>query len=361
MTSAAVTRNLAQIGRSALGTTMLLVDLQAHIANRTHDFDRFLTWRSREGRIVPAVRREAVQLQTSESYLYDDASPLFFGPTPCLRTIYADEFDVLCEEDSWLCLSPVYPWHVTMAQHLFKLRYAVCNIAKYGRTTQDVQDRKADPSGYLSKIKGAVKPKAMILSMGGNDFLGDPILSWLVQRDEEDHDPGNAPKYIDEYQFESIMSIARINYMRVIKDLESFSPRTTLLLQSYTYGAVPTHTSGAFLGRYFTVKGFNAIDRKHKPLIAAIIKLVIDRFHCLLCDLKTTTELKIEIVDFRKMLKPSDIRDEIHPKPSKAPAMAAKYVPFLKKAGVQPRRTSARVAAPRKSPASNKRNSVSLP
>ena len=127
------------------------------------------------------------------------------------------------------------------------------------------------------------------------------------------------------------MSIARINYMRVIKDLESFSPRTTLLLQSYTYGAVPTHTSGAFLGRYFTVKGFNAIDRK------------------------------IEIVDFRKMLKPSDIRDEIHPKPSKAPAMAAKYVPFLKKAGVQPRRTSARVAAPRKSPASNKRNSVSLP
>jgi hypothetical protein len=315
---------------------MSLAQLQSELAGRAYDFDTFFRWRSREGRIVPAVRREAVQLRTSESYLHDDASVLFLNPSPCLDALYADDFDILCEGDSWLCLS-VYPGHVTMAQHLLRSGYAICNIAKYGRTTQDIQDRRAEPTGYLTKLKGPVKAKAFIVSMGGNDFLGDQILTWLRQRQSGDHDPANAPRYVDDEEFEQILGGARLNYVRLIANVKKFSPDTTVLLQTYTYAAGPTHLDGAFLGRFFTARGFGALDPNLDALNKAIVKLVIDRFHAMLVELKETSAVKIEIVDFRRMLQPSDIRDEIHPKPGKAAEMAAAYVPFLEGAGVEPR------------------------
>jgi hypothetical protein len=240
-----------------------------------------------------------------------------------------------------------------MAQHLSRLGYAICNVAKYGRTTQDVQDRRADPTGYLTKLRGPVKPRAFIVSMGGNDFLGDQVLSWLRQRESGDHDPANARRYVDDEDFDLIMSVAKLNYLRLLANVKRFSPATTVLLHSYTYGAVPTHVNGPFLGKFFTARGFDPLDPNLTALNKAIVKLVIDRFHSMLVDLKTVG-VKLEIVDFRRRLRPSDMRDEIHPKPSKAPALAAKYVPFLENAGIEPRRLELPVAA-RRSPASRVR------
>jgi hypothetical protein len=221
---------------------------------------------------------------------------------------------------------------------------------------QDVQNRKHDVTGYVTKLSGVNKPKAFIISAGANDFIGPIILSWLKQRSSGDTNPANARKYIDNSQFNPIMEIVKWSYLRLLADVKVLSPATMVLLHSYTYGAGPTHVDGTFLGRYFTQKGFDPIDPAHAPLIKAIIKLLIDRFHKMLQDLKNNSSLKIEIVDFRSMLQQSDIRDEIHPKPSMAPAMAARYVPFLARAGVQPRTADAQAnARPRRVSTTKKR------
>jgi hypothetical protein len=322
---------------------MKTIDLQAVLADGTYDFDRFFEWKMREGRPVPAIKHGAVQLGASEGYLHHDASVLFLSSTPCLDQARADDFDILCEGDSWACLS-IYPGHVTMVQQLSRMGYALCNVAKYGRTMGEVRDRKLEPTGFLTKLRAA-QPKAFILSAGANDFIGPTILTWLLQRASGDVDPRNAARYIDRRPFQRIMDSVEADYRDLVADVKSFSRATTLMFHSYTYAVGPTTVTAPFLGQYFSYLGFDPIDPRHRPLIDAIIRLLIDRFHAMLRRVKDDSPVNVEIIDYRTMLQHSDIRDEIHPKPALAPAMAAKYVQPLSRAGVTPRGAAMAVAA----------------
>lgn len=213
--------------------------------------------------------------------------------------------------------------------------YSICNIAKYGRSTGDIQSRKMDPDGYVEKLKK--QPKAFIVSMGGIDFLGSEVLSWLGQRASGDHDPANAPRYIVETEFARRLQIAKLNYEILLSDIQAYAPKTKLIVQTYSYACIPVTPVGPFLGQYFKAKGFEPADPAHRPLCQAIIRLVLDRFFNMLQSVALTHGNMVKIVDFRQALRPSDIRDEIHPHPKVAAAMAKSVVPVLKAWGITPK------------------------
>jgi hypothetical protein len=311
---------------------MELSALKAASKHSAFDFDDFLKWRLLDGKVVPALKTGGAQPIAAESHLLDDASILFGDPSPCLQDD-GGAFDILCEGDSWMCLSIYGPGHVTMAQQLARLGYSVGNIAKYSRTSQEVQRRKNTPTGYRTMLKR--EPRAFMVSMGGNDFLGEAVKSWLRQRASDDTDPTNAPNYIDFGEFDLILKAVEANYRRLIADVKAVSPSTHLIFQTYAY-AEPTHVTGPFLGQHFDSRGFDPINSLHRPLIHAIIKLIIDRFRRLLVKLRNLHPGTIDIVDFRDLLHRGDFRDEIHPRPEFAPAMAQRYADVLTRIGVPP-------------------------
>lgn len=288
---------------------------------------RGLEWTRYDDLIVPVAKRALASDRLGPRYLrlFDP------GPSPCL--VEADGGEILAEGDSWFCLS-IYGNQVTMVQHLSRLGYRVSNVSRYSRTVAQVFARRDEPTGYRTRLKE--KPKAFLLSAGGNDFLGETILTWLEQRSSGDHDPANAAKYINN-NFDHILASVKYTYKRILADVAKISPHTRVILQTYTYGAVPTHDERMHLGRYFKTKSFEPINSYHRPLMDAIIALSIDRFHDVLRSVKRKAEVKVDIVDFRSALSSSDMRDEIHPKSAMAASMAAAYVPFLNKAGATPR------------------------
>lgn len=285
---------------------------------------RGLAWARYDDVIVPVANRELASGGLGPSYLniFDP------GPSPCL--VEADGGQILAEGDSWFCLS-IYGNQVTMVQQLSRLGYQVSNVSRYSRTVAQVFARRDDPTGYRTRLKG--QPKAFLLSAGGNDFLGETILTWLEQRSSGDHDPANAKRYVNK-NFDHILASVKYTYKKILDDVAEISPATRVILHTYTYGAVPTYEEGMHLGRYFRTRSFEPINPDHRPLMDAIIELLIDRFHDVLLTVRRKAKVKVDIVDFRTALSSSDMRDEIHPKSAKAAAMAAAYIPFLKKAGV---------------------------
>jgi hypothetical protein len=297
-------------------------------------FDTVFEWQAHEGKIVPSLKSGASPKSASlRSSAYLELNALLSEGSPCLRP--AAKYDILAEGDSWFCLSIYGAGHVTMIQQLSRLGYAVCNISKYSRSSHEMQERKNSANGYIAKL--ANKPKIFAVSSGGIDFLGETIINWLDQRSSTDFDPKNAHKYING-EFDLILNCVKYNYLRLVHDVENISPNTTILFQTYAYAAGPVYAKGLFLGQYFTYRGFDPIDPRIKPLNSAIIKLVLDRLYRLLVSIKKKAKVNVEIVDFRTKLTSSDIRDEIHPEPEMAQAMAEEYIPFLKKAGVKPRK-----------------------
>lgn len=288
---------------------------------------RGLEWVRYDDLIVPVAKRapEPDSLGVRYLSLFDP------GPSPCL--VEADGSEILAEGDSWFCLS-IYGNQITMVQHLSRLGYQISNVSRYSRTMAQVFARRDEPTGYRTRLKE--KPKAFLLSAGGVDFLGETVLTWLDQRSSADHDPANAAKYINK-NFDHILASVKYSYKRILADVAEISPDTRVILQTYTYGAVPTHDEGMHLGRYFKAKGFEPINSYHRPLMDAIIVLLIDRFRDVLRNVKRKAGVKVDIVDFRTALLSSDMRDEIHPKSAMAASMAAAYEPFLKKAGATPR------------------------
>lgn len=306
--------------------------LNEQIRENRFVFDEFFEWRAVGRRVVPALRAAAgVELGPDHIELLTDASSLF-GETPCLQQ--PAKTDILVEGDSWMCLA-IYPGHETMVQRLARMGYKVENVARYGRTSDDVEARKASASGYYTLLRDR-RPKAFLLSMGGNDFLGPLVASWLAQRNSGDVDPSNAHLYVNQ-NFAPMLAALRSNYEQVAATVRGISPHTALLFQTYTYAAQPTHPTGPFLGQWFDAKGFDPINPDHRPLIAAIIKLVLDRFHQVLSGVKSSNpDLRIDIVDFRKALRIQDIRDEIHPMSRMAASMAMAYTPYLRDIGIEP-------------------------
>ncbi|KRE07520.1 hypothetical protein ASE63_22755 [Bosea sp. Root381] len=283
-----------------------------------------MAWARYDDLIVPVAGRTADLADLGPRYLnIFDA-----GPSPCL--VNADPGEILAEGDSWFCLS-IYGNQVTMVQHLNKMGYQVSNVSRYSRTIAQVFARRDDPTGYRTCL--ANKPKAFLLSAGGNDFLGETIPTWLKQRASGDLDPANARKYVNK-NFDHILASVKYTYKQILEDVAKISPRTRVALQTYTYGAVPTHDEGMHLGRYFKARGFEPINPAHRPLIAAIVELLIDRFEDVLSSVQRKAKVKVEIIDFRSALQSADMRDEIHPKSTKAPAMAEAYLPFLRRARV---------------------------
>lgn len=79
---------------------MDIAELRGRIVRRDYQFSRLFHWRSHEGRMVPALRRDVRWKEGVDEALFIDASVLFIGPTPCLLDAYAQKFDILCEGDS---------------------------------------------------------------------------------------------------------------------------------------------------------------------------------------------------------------------------------------------------------------------
>lgn len=289
---------------------------------------RDLEWARYDDLVIPVAKRDLRQADIGVDARYLNIFDP--GPSPCLKE--ADPKQVLAEGDSWFCLS-IYGNQTTMVQHLSKMGYAVTNVSRYSRTLAQVFARRDDPTGYRERLKS--KPKALLLSAGGNDFLGETILTWLDQRSSNDHDPANAKKYVNQ-NFTQIMGIIKYTYAKILEDVADISPNTRVILQTYTYGAVPTYDAGMHLGRYFMAKSFEPTNPDHRALIDAIVKLLLDRFYRVLLSTQKSAKVTVDIVDFRKALSSSDMRDEIHPKSKMAPVMAQAYVPFLKAAGVEP-------------------------
>ena len=287
-----------------------------------------LEWARYDDLVLPVATRDGPQTKVGIDPRY--LSIFDPGPSPCLKE--ADPGEILAEGDSWFCLS-IYGNQVTMVEQLSKMGYAVTNVSRYSRTLAQVFSRRDDPTGYRARLEA--KPKALLISAGGNDFLGETISTWLEQRESADHDPANASRYVNQ-NFDHILGTIKYTYTKILKDVEENSSKTRVILQTYTYGAVPTYETGMHLGRYFAAKGFEPTNPDHRALIDAIITLLIDRFHGALKEVKKEAKVGVDIVDFRKKLSSSDMRDEIHPKSAMAPAMAAAYIPFLKKAGIEP-------------------------
>jgi hypothetical protein len=227
--------------------------------------------------------------------------------------------DYLAEGDSWFS----HPLVTTVIDALMARRYRIKNLAKAGDTIEGTLQKKE----YMSHL-GSGTIKAFLFSGGGNDVLGDltRIISLYNPSYDNPKNPAHVNYYIDS-SFTLILRFLELKFQELLKDIQSVSPQTLLLVHGYSHAR--PFANGVYIGKYFEYLGFDLLIPKQKSLAWAIVAELVDRFNRVLKTFASNHSRAVKYVDFRGTVLQSDNRDwfdyELHPSKRAANKMADLY------------------------------------
>lgn len=209
---------------------------------------------------------------------------------------HPDRPRLVAEGDSWF----QHPLVKETIDHLVDLYgYPIRSLDAAGDTLEQIvaQDE------YVDTLKQE-KAKALLLSGGGNDLMGDRFGNWLNA-----YTPGcpgvNPDRFIDHGALDPEMNELSALYEKILVNMAASGLGVPVFVHTYDY-VVPRGT-GKWLGRPMIAKGI-ADPRDH----AAIIKLLIDKFTAML-EVLAAKHSNVRLVDNRSSVPPLGWYDEIHP------------------------------------------------
>lgn len=225
----------------------------------------------------------------------------------------------LCFGDSWMN----YPPHpVDLDKQLRRLfrRTAFINESKAGRESSQIKTLLPE----LRDLLASYRFTALLVSMGGNDVVGDELAEYVKPADEpqssSSNDWGVVPASVRDHirlsAFGAGLRFLIEDFRRVIAARDQQSPHTEIVVHNYDY----IHPNG---------KPFKLLGVKAGPWVKPHLELVglndprrqreltswlIDQFTRVLGELISQTP-RMRLVDSRGVLgKASDWDNEIHPK-----------------------------------------------
>ena len=191
------------------------------------------------------------------------------------------------------------------------------DVAFPGDTFQQMRAAK----DYRQPI-GAGTIDFFIFSGGGNDVLGGGALVNLLRWRDEGNGSSDPEKYIFLDLLDDTIKRLREGYIEIAKDVKAKShPKNTLMLV-HGYDYPKPRAGGVWIGKPFASRGYNLTA--DKDLIAAIIRLLVDRFYEMLHDVISKTS-NVIVIDLRGTVR-NRWNDELHPKTAASKDIAAKFI-----------------------------------
>ncbi len=231
---------------------------------------------------------------------------------------------LLAEGDSWF----QYPlWLKDVIDYLSADYNIMCLSAAGDELSEMIED--GDYWDYLEALSDQGHPiRALLLSGGGNDIVGDPLVDLL-----NDYDPhGSAATHLNESNVSEMFAEIEAGYIGIIERVRSRFSDLPVVVHGYDY-ARPLPDQGfkippldGWLGEPMRRKGI-----PDGPLQAEIIKLLIDRINLVLEQLAGREG--VHFVDNRDVVA-SDWHDELHPKDEGFKRVAAKFRDALEGLGI---------------------------
>lgn len=222
---------------------------------------------------------------------------------------------IIADGDSWFRLPVIY--QKTMIDWL-QQDYPITNIAHQGDTLEDIIAA-GEYVPYLTKGKVRI----LMLSAGGNDFLGGNFIACLNQFDVDHQDPSQAAYYLTD-EFDNILKRCDYLYRALSQQVRTLSPKTTII--AHGYDRVYPWCNGIFIGNRMVFRGLEPCFRP--KLCNAIVHLMINRFNGMLANLQKALP-KFKYANLLGTLKEGDYFDEIHPKSAKAKVLVNKMAKYL--------------------------------
>jgi lysophospholipase L1-like esterase len=230
---------------------------------------------------------------------------------------------VLAEGDSWFS----HPLVKTSIHVLQDQGHNIVNLAKAGDTLETMLLQRQ----YAPFLRSG-RVTHFLFSGGGNDVLGElrSLLNQISFSHTNPNDPGDVAFYIKP-EFKPVLTVLRAQYVKLIDDVRTISPRTRLMLNGYAYARAVAH--GAFLGDDFESLGFDlTFEPKRVQLAWAIIRSMVDRFNVMLQNLAANVS-NVAYHDLRPVITQRDDRDffdaELHPSRRAAKRIAAIFAASL--------------------------------
>ncbi|WP_134681834.1 SGNH/GDSL hydrolase family protein [Paracoccus ravus] len=217
---------------------------------------------------------------------------------------------IVSEGDSWF----QYPFLLTDVIDWLSGPYAIMSLDAAGDLLSDIVRQ-----GELITAVVQERPKAVLLSGGGNDLLGAANLARALRRFE----PGlGAGDYLGR-AFDENLGVVLDGYRQLFARLRQVAPQVPVLTHVYDY-ALPA--GGRWLGQPMQALGISDAG-----LQRAIIRAIVDRFH------KALTEVaagfpQVRVIDTRGTVAAGQWHDELHPTDAGYRRVAALFVEAISKA-----------------------------
>lgn len=231
---------------------------------------------------------------------------------------------ILMEGDSWFDYPPKYLlWgkQSNISEWLKSYlggKNAKANIISFAKNGDTADNMTGSPGA--DEVRELIKKAGhrldfLLVSAGGNDFTGEVLLDYL----NEYQDGFSAEDCINSNFDETLKSI-RNRYLDVFSFLNVHAKNAKILTHSYCYlkpeergfKAIFIRVGKGWVCQYLNDENKNIPHELHED----IIKIMLDRFHTMLCTLQEEYA-NFHIVDFREnVLRPgnyNDWADEMHP------------------------------------------------
>lgn len=198
---------------------------------------------------------------------------------------------LVSEGDSWF----QYPFLLTDVIDWLAGPYAILSLDAAGDLISDMVRQ-----GELVTAVVQERPRAVLLSGGGNDLLGGANLTRALRRFE----PGLfAGDYLGR-AFEDNLRSVLDGYATLLTRLARVAPETPVITHAYDY-AVPS--GGRWLGQPMRALGITDAGLQRR-----IVREIVDRFHTELSGLTGPFPL-LRVVDTRNSVAANQWHDELHP------------------------------------------------
>jgi hypothetical protein len=196
--------------------------------------------------------------------------------------------------------------------------YQIQNFARAGDTLENMilgnivdANGKSVPAGIqqvLLTIK-QVKPRLLFFSGGGNDVVGEKLVTYLNHHDFDPNHPLQEAyvKYMFNEVFHGYLSI-------LIKKVSEANPGTMIVMHGYGR-PIPNGQGAGFWGLSFVGPWMlPALMQKHIPKDKhrELINRLIDEYNAMLAKLASEHPKQFVYVDLRSVISDSDWRDELH-------------------------------------------------
>ncbi|MFT4572779.1 MAG: hypothetical protein ACI8TX_000090 [Hyphomicrobiaceae bacterium] len=244
---------------------------------------------------------------------------------------FRNRTSIIAEGDSWFAYPPEFIFagrSSNVIAHLAKMeRYNLCTVAKSGDEILDILAGKKwnDLRSFVARDQ----PDILLISGGGNDVAGPDKVPAGAHGDLErnafgyflnDNVTSDDPKkYLNWTRLNRRLAAIEGVYDRLIAFVDVQAPLTRVVAHTYAY-AIPNPKGAVFVGGLVKIKKGDSwlwpslrahdVPKKHDR---AIVRLVMDAMAERLLKLEREWPGRFYVADTRKLVGPSQWKDEIHP------------------------------------------------